>query len=314
MKDIFFSLIVPVYNVENYLGRCLDSILSQNYEKYEIICVNDGATDRSGVILLDYSQKYKQIKVITQENKGLGEARNTGMKYMTGDYVWFIDSDDWIEPGSLKAINDFQSQHPEFNVIIIDAYRTNAKGEQKVFNALPDYLRKVSVPTKQYIDSLMNIKSSPSAWIKIFKYDVIKDYQFSKGFYEDMPLIRVYKLNGVIIGYLGKCLYNYFYREGSIVTKVDMRILDLFKQYDLIYDEFKNEGAFRVGLSQLLVYWTGRRLDTVRELKYRNIFDAILYEYRLRKNRVLPFWRILLSNIPISRKVKLLKYKKIYHL
>lgn len=314
MKDIFFSLIVPVYNVENYLGRCLDSILSQDYVKYEIICVNDGATDRSGEILCEYAQKYKQIKVITQENKGLGEARNTGMKYMTGDYVWFIDSDDWIEPGSLKTINDFHSQHPEFNVIIIDAYRTNAKGEQKVFNALPDYLRKVSVPTKQYIDSLMNIKSSPSAWIKIFKYDVIKDYQFSKGFYEDMPLIRVYKLNGVIIGYLGKCLYNYFYRDGSIVTKVDMRILDLFKQYDLIYDEFKNEGAFRVGLSQLLVYWTGRRLDTVRELKYRNIFDAILYEYRLRKSRVLPFWRILLSNIPISRKVKLLKYKKIYHL
>lgn len=312
MKDIFFSLIVPVYNVENYLSRCLDSILSQNYEKYEIICVNDGATDRSGEILLEYSHKYKQIKVVNQENKGLGEARNTGMKYMTGDYVWFIDSDDWIEEGSLKAINDFHSQNPDFNVIIIDAFRTNSKGEQKVFNALPYYLRKVSVPSKQYIDSLLSYNSSPSAWIKVFKQDIIKNYHFSKGFYEDMPLVRLYNKPNICIGYLNKSLYNYYYREGSIITKIDNRVLDMFKQYDLIFEEFKDDVTFQEGLSHLLYYWTGRILEKVISPQYDNIRKEIISEFLKRKKRIIPLWKLMTKNIPIRRKLKLIKYNIIY--
>lgn len=314
MKDIFFSLIVPVYNVEKYVGRCLDSILSQDYDNYEIICVNDGATDSSGDILREYSEKYKQIRVITQENKGLGEARNTGMKYMTGDYVWFIDSDDWIEPGSLKAINDFHLQNQDFNVIIIDAYRTNSKGEQNVMFALPPKLRTLAVPTKQYINSLFCYNSSPSAWIKVFKHDIINDYQFSKGFYEDMPLIRLYKNPDISIGYLRKPLYNYYYREGSIITKVDKRVLNMFKQYDLIYEEYKDDVTFQEGLSHLLYYWTGRHLNKVRDSKYKNIRDEMIKNFRERKHKVLPLTTLMMSNISLRRKIKLIKYELAYHL
>lgn len=314
MKDIFFSLIVPVYNVEKYVGRCLDSILSQDYDNYEIICVNDGATDSSGDILREYSEKYKQIRVITQENKGLGEARNTGMKYMTGDYVWFIDSDDWIESGSLKAINDFHLQNQDFNVIIIDAYRTNSKGEQSVMYALSQELRNLNVPPKQYINSLFSYDSSPSAWIKVFKHDIIKDYQFSKGFYEDMPLIRLYKRPNICIGYLNKSLYNYYYREGSIITKVDKRVLDMFKQYDLIYEEYRDDVTFQEGLSHLLYYWTGRILEKVVTSQYDNIRKEIICEFIKRKKRILPLCKLLTKHIPLRRKLKLVKYNISYHL
>ena len=314
MKDILFSLVVPVYNVENYVGRCLESILKQDYNNYEIICVNDGSTDNSGDILKKYSEQNPQIKVVTQKNMGLGEARNTGLKYITGDFVWFIDSDDWIEPGSLKAINDFHLQYPNDNVIIIDAYRINDRKKRRNFYALPPSLRKTSVPPRLYIKSLLEYNSSPSAWIKIFNKDIIKNYQFSKGFYEDTPLIRLYKEQNVNIGYLNKFLYNYFFRDDSIITKVDLRMLDMFSQYDLIYDAYKDDEEYKLGLSHLLFYWTGRQLNNVRAPQYENIMEEIRCNFFQRKKRVVSFWNLLFSNIDLRRKVKLLYYKFNYHL
>ena len=92
------SVVVPVYNVENYLSKCLDSILKQTLEDIEIICVNDGSTDGSANILQDYKKKDPRIIVLEQENQGLGAARNTGIRTARGEYIGFVDSDDFIEP------------------------------------------------------------------------------------------------------------------------------------------------------------------------------------------------------------------------
>ena len=91
------SIIVPVYNVERYLRQCLDSLVNQTYRNIEIICVNDGATDESGEILTEYAAKDSTIKVISQKNAGLSAARNVGFSFATGDYVMYVDSDDWID-------------------------------------------------------------------------------------------------------------------------------------------------------------------------------------------------------------------------
>ncbi len=96
------SVIVPAYNVEKFLPRCLDSLLRQGLEvgEYEVICVNDGSPDNCAQILAEYEQKYPGIfRVITQENRGLGEARNTGMKVAQGEYIAFVDSDDYVVDG-----------------------------------------------------------------------------------------------------------------------------------------------------------------------------------------------------------------------
>ena len=92
------SVIVPVYNTEEYLHRCIDSILGQTYPNLEILLINDGSTDNSGKICEDYARKDTRIKVIHQENKGQSAARNVGLNAATGEYVNFIDSDDWIDP------------------------------------------------------------------------------------------------------------------------------------------------------------------------------------------------------------------------
>ena len=91
------SVIIPVYNVEKYLSECLDSVVNQTLKDIEIICVNDGSPDGSAAILEEYAQKDNRIKVITQENRGLSEARNSGLKIASGEYIAFLDSDDYID-------------------------------------------------------------------------------------------------------------------------------------------------------------------------------------------------------------------------
>ena len=116
VKIMKLSLIIPVYQVENYLRKCLDSCLNQDISKetYEIICVNDGSKDRSADILTEYKNKYSNVIVITQLNQGLSVTRNNGLKIARGEYVWFIDSDDTILPNSIKGIiNCLKTNSPD---------------------------------------------------------------------------------------------------------------------------------------------------------------------------------------------------------
>lgn len=98
------SIVVPIYNVEKYLQRCLDSLINQTYENIEIILVNDGSTDGSGKIARKYCNMYQQIILLEQENGGLSRARNAGIKKVTGDYICFVDSDDWLELNTIKEV------------------------------------------------------------------------------------------------------------------------------------------------------------------------------------------------------------------
>lgn len=101
---IMISVIMPVYNVENYIEKCLDSVCNQSFKDLEIICVNDGSTDNSLKLLEDYAKRDSRIKIITQENGGIGHARNTGLKNATGEYVLFVDSDDFLCENSLDEL------------------------------------------------------------------------------------------------------------------------------------------------------------------------------------------------------------------
>jgi len=107
VDEIKVSVVIPVYNVEEYLSDCLESILEQDFDNYEIICVDDGSTDYSGEILQAYASRYKQIRMYTHEhNRGQSAARNTGISYAKGKYIWFVDSDDMIAADSLRALYD----------------------------------------------------------------------------------------------------------------------------------------------------------------------------------------------------------------
>lgn len=108
MTPILFSVIIPVYNVEAYLKQCLDSAVGQTYTNVEIICVNDGSTDDSSSILDEYASNHTNFTLLYQENQGLSAARNAGIRAAKGDYVFFLDSDDWIEPDTFKLLAEKQ--------------------------------------------------------------------------------------------------------------------------------------------------------------------------------------------------------------
>ena len=125
-----YSLIVPVYNVQKYIEKCISSILDQDYANYEIIIVDDGSTDKSAEII-DRIANLNRDKIVSihQENKGLGGARNTGLEKATGKYVWFIDSDDTIAPYSLKHLDEF-IQKQEVDILVFDRVAIDELGNE----------------------------------------------------------------------------------------------------------------------------------------------------------------------------------------
>ena len=122
------SVIVPVYNVENYLVKCLDSIINQTLTDIEIICVNDGSTDNSRQILENYKRKDSRIKIIDKQNGGLSSARNVGYKYSTGEYISYIDSDDWVDLTMLeKMYKNIKKHDCEISICAVHQYDDTKK-------------------------------------------------------------------------------------------------------------------------------------------------------------------------------------------
>ncbi len=123
-----FSIIVPVYNVEAYVTRCLDSIITQDFDSYEVIVVDDGSTDSSGKRCDEYKKKYNNVKVIHQKNQGVAAARNTGLNEAIGEWILFVDSDDWIAEGTFRKIA-WQIEQEEADLYSFNAFKTTEEGK-----------------------------------------------------------------------------------------------------------------------------------------------------------------------------------------
>lgn len=135
-QEKLLSVIVPVYNVEQYLARCIDSILQQSYRNLELILVDDGANDSSGAICDQYAQKDPRVNVIHKENGGLSSARNAGLDAAKGEYVGFVDSDDWIEPGAYAAMI-FLMEQQQVPMICGGRYDVDGKTGKKQVGLCP---------------------------------------------------------------------------------------------------------------------------------------------------------------------------------
>ncbi len=126
MTDIRLSIIIPIYNVEQYLAQCLDSVFTQNLDGIEVICINDGSTDGSKLILKNYKEKFPSLIVIEQKNGGLAKARNIGFKIATGEYIYFLDSDDYLFQGTIQIILEFAISN-KLDVGLFNAVNDNKK-------------------------------------------------------------------------------------------------------------------------------------------------------------------------------------------
>lgn len=218
MEKDLISIIVPVYNVEAYLDRCMESILKQTYERLEIILVDDGSTDSSGEKCDAYAKFDGRIKVIHKENGGLSDARNAGLKLATGAYIGYVDSDDWIEPDMYERLYDACVEN-EAELAVCRYFseyqdRTEAGGTGRTVPLTREELLKI------YISGHDEYVIYNSVWSKLFKRELVADMIFPKGRNSEdiMYTTRAFcRLEKAV--YLDRCLYHYVLdREGSIMN------------------------------------------------------------------------------------------------
>ena len=211
------SVIIPVYNVEKYLKRCLDSVINQTYKNLEIILIDDGSTDKSGNICDEYAAKDKRIIVIHKENGGLSDARNKGLDICTGDYISFIDSDDWIENGFYEyVVNNVKDN----DLLIFDYYITNGKNSKWIKYKNTE----VELSKEKCLIELAKAKLQSYTCNKIYKLDLFDNIRFPKGRnYEDQAIIHLIidKCNKIM--YYDKAFYYYYQNPNGITYTVNYK-------------------------------------------------------------------------------------------
>ena len=211
------SVIIPVYNVENYLRQCLDSILNQTYTDFEAICVNDGSTDNSLNILKEYAQKDSRIKVISQKNKGLSGARNTALKFANGKYICFVDSDDYVKETYLETFMKYIDQ-ADCVQVNFEPFGNTDKNTQIFYEKYTHHLKSqlFEMSPKVYCRTYMGV------WDTIYKMEIINKYKikFPEGrIFEDHPFKYKYLCHCKNIYWINSKLYYYRKQKESSITQ-----------------------------------------------------------------------------------------------
>lgn len=208
------SIIVPVYNVEQYLRKCVDSILNQTFKEFELILVDDGSTDGSSRICDDYKEKDDRICVLHKENGGVSDARNYGIDHSNGEYIAFVDSDDWIDDGMYESMMSAIVEN-DADIAVCGHRVVTADGqiEETVVFEEPILL----TGAEATIEILKDERMPSFAWNKLYKKRLFKDIRFPKErIYEDTAVIYRYFDMAKRVYVLNRVYYNYLRRPGSL--------------------------------------------------------------------------------------------------
>ena len=292
------SVIVPIYNVEKYLEKCINSLLSQTLEDIQIILVNDGSKDNSGNIAKEYEKNNNdRVIYVEKENGGLSDARNYGLKYATGDFIAFLDSDDYIEK---NAYEEMYNKAIEENADYVEC------------DFIWEFPNKIRVD-KQY--PYKNKKEMLSfvrvvAWNKLIKRQLITDnnLEFPKGLrYEDVEF--TYKLIPFVnkFAYVNKPFIHYVQREGSIANVQNERTAEIFTVLDNVIEFYKKNNIYEKYRDELEYnyarYLLCSSLKRMCKIKDKSIREKLLTESWERLNSNFPNWKenVILKTVNIGK-------------
>ncbi|MFD8813113.1 CDP-glycerol glycerophosphotransferase family protein [Streptomyces sp. NPDC059627] len=231
------SVIIPCFKVQGFLRECLDSVLEQSFHDIEVIAVDDRSPDGCGAILDEYAARDPRVKVLhLPENVGLGRARNAGLPHATGDFLLFLDSDDTLTPGALRAITDRLAETGDPDVLVFDYARTYWWGGTRR-NALAELLGATSevftaAERPEILDLLMVV------WNKVQRRDFVEEngFRFPPGYYEDTPWTFPVMLSAARIATLDRICLNYRQRrQGNILSTTSRRHFDVHEQYKRVF-------------------------------------------------------------------------------
>ena len=301
-----YSIIIPVYNTESYLKKCIDSVLNQTYKDYEIIIVNDGSTDNSKDIIEEYQNKYEFIKVINQDNQGLSMARNNGIKKSLGDYFLLLDSDDYIEKELLEKLDEEINKTPNLDLIRFQI--NNVKDKVIPYNEEEFH----NVGGKEAFMRIVSYHYVENAWAYLYnkEYFTKNKFEFMKGIYhEDFALIPLVIEKAKVVSSINYLGYNYVKRQNSIMTDTDYKKTlkkaeDFYTGYLYIMDNLDNSDH-RV----LKSYISNCLIDKIVKL---NNTDYKKYLKRIKNDRVLD--NVLANTLPRKIKKMIIKINpKLYY-
>lgn len=283
------SVIVPIYKVEKYLNRCIDSILNQTYKNLEIILVDDGSPDECGRIADEYQSNDSRIKSVHKKNGGLSDARNYGMGYVTGEYVLFVDSDDWLKEEMIETLYNLSIKN---NADIVQsgfyyAYDNYLLYDDRYYT---EDMEPVELNRQELMRELViNEKVKNFAWGKLYRIDLIKDIPFEKGvLFEDVFWAHkvMDRVNKYVICHKPMCYY--LQRGDSIVSTYTIKNLDIIKglkiRHKFIkenYPELKSE-SYKILTRTILMhyYLLDKNKDKDKDESYRKeLKDYIVDNY-----------------------------------
>ena len=284
------SVIVPCYNVEEYLGECLDSIINQTFRDIEIVCINDGSTDNTLDILNSYAKKDDRIKIINQTNQGLSMSRNMGLKNVTGEYVTFIDSDDYFEltafEETLKIVDKKSLDLLIFKLINFND-ETHEKEEWGYFEmkCIKDIVGD-NVFTQEDIGEKFYYMSVTAPG-KIYKYELIQDIEFPVGLiFEDEPFFVEVMFRAKRAYIYDKHLYYRRIRSNSITNSEMANFYHIIEIFKLLNDITKDYGFFEKYQSRLyrrkisIIHWMFTNINEEYKEFYFEKMKEDYWEYK----------------------------------
>ena len=293
VMDPLLSVIIPVYNVEKYLKRCIESILIQEWKNFDILLVDDGSTDHSPQICDDYARRYSFVSVIHKENGGLSEARNTGLSYAKGEYVYFPDSDDWIEPNTFIEISD-EIESCIYDIISFD--REFVTGEDNIIKQPPLKIQKLT-GKDAFIEMLNHGYITGFANDKLYRRTLFKDNKIEfplRKYYEDLGTNYKLFLSAKQVFSTNQKYYHYLVTNPDSITNSwsEKKLRDMFRFYkEIFYSDFVrselNEDEIRI--SQM--YYVNGLIHILSSLYKSDLFEKhpsieIEVQKELQKNKV----------------------------
>lgn len=272
------SVIVPVYNVEKYLEKCIQSILNQEYTELEIILVDDGSKDNSGKICDDYAKKDNRIKVIHKENGGLSDARNAGLKIALGEYIGFVDSDDYIDTDMYLTLYQLiENNNADISIVSFREFMNGKMIDVKESKSL-EIMSKIEGIKELLLDN----KIQSYAWNKLFKKELFKDIEFptGKNFEDIATTLLLFEKTEKIVR-MEEPKYNYLRRSDSIIGIKNYKtysdyidvIMDKYKYLKGKYEEINKYNDYNFVISMIWVYTIILKYE-IKELEPK--FDEIM--------------------------------------
>ncbi len=293
------SVIIPCYNSETYMDKCIESVINQTLKDIEIILVDDGSKDRTRNKMLEYKEKYKGIKLILlEENSGLGNARNIALNEVSGKYLFYIDSDDYVELDTLeKCYNKLEKTGADIVQFEYFKQYNNKKYRTKI--------------KKCYDINECIVNIEVVAWNKLIKTSLIKDTksEFAVGLqYEDILFTYSYVPYINKIEYICEPLYHYVQRKNSISNNQDSRVSDVYKVLIQLYDVYKNRKLFKNYIDEIEYLY----IRTILGTSYKRA--SKIREKEIRKKILEEGWKLLNDKFPNWKKNKYLKKNTLMHI